>query len=159
MTSSAIARLVKIGNILIAVLLLAALVVAYWYVWRPLPQTSGEVQAPLSASATVTFDVHGEPHIRAANLDDALFLQGYVTAQDRLWQMDGLRRYAGGTLAEILGPSFLESDRESRKMRMTRIAEEAYVTMTPQDRAAFAAYARGVNYFIATHRDRLPIEF
>ncbi|HJZ95505.1 MAG TPA: penicillin acylase family protein [Candidatus Solibacter sp.] len=159
MTSSAIARLVKIGNILIAVLLLAALVVAYWYVWLPLPRTSGEVKAPISAAATVTFDVHGEPHIRAANLDDALFLQGYVTAQDRLWQMDGLRRYAGGTLAEILGPSFLESDRESRKIRMTRIAEEAFVTMTPQDRAAFAAYARGVNYFIATHRDRLPIEF
>jgi penicillin amidase len=159
MTSLAISRLVKTINLLIAVLLIVGVALVYWYAWRPLPRQSGEIQTPLSAAATVRFDERGGPHIRAANLDDALFLQGYVTAQDRLWQMDGLRRYAGGTLAEILGPSFVESDREARKMRMRRIAEEAYVTMPPADRAAFGAYARGVNHFIATHRDRLPLEF
>jgi len=159
MTSPAIARLLKAVNLLIALLLIVAVAAIYWYAWRPLPQTSGEVRAPISAPATIRFDDRGEPHIRAANLDDALFLQGYVTAQDRLWQMDGLRRFAGGTLAEILGKGFLESDIESRRMRMRRIAEEGYVTMTPADRAAFAAYARGVNHYIATHRDRLPVEF
>src|SRR5215471_12936603 len=138
MTSPAISRLVKAANVLIAILLVVALLLAYWYAWRPLPQRSGEIQAPISAPATVRFDTHGGPHIRAANLDDALFLQGYVTAQDRLWQMDGLRRYAGGTLAEILGPSFVESDREARRLRMRRIAEDAYSLMTPADRAAFA---------------------
>jgi penicillin amidase len=159
MTSSAIARLVKAVNLLVALLLVAGIALVYWYAWRPLPQHSGEIRAPLSAAATVLFDASGEPHIRAANLEDALFLQGYLTAQDRLWQMDGLRRYAGGTLAEILGPTFVESDREARKLRMRRIAEGAYVNMNAADRAAFAAYGRGVNHFIATHRDRLPVEF
>src|ERR1051326_8247561 len=151
MTSSAVSRLVKFVNITIAVLLVAGLALVYWYVWRPLPERSGSIVAPLGGPATVSFDTHGEPHIRAANLDDALFLQGYVTAQDRLWQMDGLRRFAGGTLAEILGPGVVESDKESRRMRMRRIAEEGYVAMPPADRVAFAAYARGVNYYIATH--------
>jgi penicillin amidase len=159
MTSPAIARLVKSVNLLIALLLVVAIALVYWYVWRPLPQQSGDILAPLSAPATIRFDARGEPHIRAANLEDALFLQGYVTAQDRLWQMDGLRRYSGGTLAEILGPTFVESDREARKLRMRRVAEEAYVTLPPGDRVAFDAYSRGVNHFIATHRDRLPVEF
>ena len=159
MTSHAAPRIVKFVNILIAVLLVAGATVVYWFAWRPLPERSGSVAAPISAPATVRFDTHGEPHIQAATVEDALFLQGYVTAQDRLWQMDGLRRFAGGTLAEILGPAFLESDQESRRLRMRRIAEDAYVTLPPGDRAAFAAYGRGVNYFIATHRDRLPVEF
>ena len=80
---------------------------------RPLPIRSGSVDAPLNAPGEVLFDSLGEPHIRAANLEDALFLQGYVTAQDRLWQMDSLRRLAGGNLAEILGPIGLEPDRRS----------------------------------------------
>jgi penicillin amidase len=159
MTSPAISRLVKAANVLIAVLLVAALALIYWYVWRPLPQQAGEIQAPISAPATVRFDARGGPHIRAASLEDALFLQGYITAQERLWQMDGLRRFAGGTLAEILGPSFVESDREARRLRMRRIAEEAYATMAPADRAAFAAYSRGVNHYISSHRDALPVEF
>ncbi|HTP31620.1 MAG TPA: penicillin acylase family protein [Candidatus Acidoferrales bacterium] len=159
MTSSAAPRIVRTVNIAIGILLLVGIALIYWFVWRPLPERSGSIAAPISAPATVRFDTHGEPHIQAASIDDALFLQGYVTAQDRLWQMDGLRRFAGGTLAEILGPAFVESDQESRRMRMRRIAEEAYVTLPPGDRAAFAAYGRGVNHFIATHRDRLPVEF
>jgi penicillin amidase len=99
------------------------------------------------------------PHIRASSLEDALFVQGYVTAQDRLWQMDGLRRAAAGDLAEIVGKIALESDRESRRLRMRRIAEEAYTSLPPADRAAFGAYARGVNAFIATHMGSLPLEF
>src|SRR5262249_13774432 len=96
---------------------------------------------------------------KASNFDDLLFVQGYVTAQDRLWQMDALRRYASGTLAEIMGKGFLESDIEMRKERMRRTAEEAYVTMPATDKAAFASYTRGVNYFISTHLDKLPVEF
>jgi len=159
MTQSLVSRIVKAVNISIAVLLAAGLGLAYWYVWRPLPERSGAIDAPVAAGATVNFDTHGEPHIRAASLEDAFFVQGYVTAQDRLWQMDALRRYAGGSLAEILGPSLLESDRESRKLRMRRIAEDAYLTLPPADRAAFASYTRGVNQFIATHLNNLPLEF
>src|SRR5947208_1493476 len=105
---SYVSRIVRIVNIAVALALAFAAGLMYWYVWRPLPQRSGAVIAPLSNSVTVSFDTHGEPHIQAANLDDVLFVQGYVTAQDRLWQMDALRRFAGGSLAEILGSAFLE---------------------------------------------------
>ena len=123
-------------NIAVAILLAAALALVYWYAWRPLPQRSGAIDAPIGATASVAFDALGVPHIRAASQEDALFVQGYVTAQDRLWQMDALRRYAGGDLAEILGPAGLDSDRESRRLRLRRIAEDAYVALPPEDRAA-----------------------
>jgi penicillin amidase len=152
-------RLFRYLNILIGIVVAGVLGIVYWFFWRPLPQTSGEVSAPLSARVTVTRDKLGVPDIAAGNEEDLFFTQGYVTAQDRLWQMDGLRRFAAGDLAEIVGPGALETDRESRRMRMRRIAEEAYGTMPEKDRAEFAAYARGVNYFIQTHRNSLPFEF
>src|SRR5438270_6431855 len=142
MTQSPLGRILKAVNIAIAILLAVALGLIYWYAWRPLPIRSGSVDAPLNAPGEVLFDSLGEPHIRAANLEDALFLQGYVTAQDRLWQMDSLRRLAGGNLAEILGPIGLEPDREARKLRLRRMAEAAYTTLATEDRNAFAAYAR-----------------
>ena len=84
------------------------------------------------------------------DLEDALFLQGFVTAQDRLWQMDALRRLAGGELSEVVGSAALETDKESRRLRMRRMAEEHYRALTPADRAVLSAYARGVNFFIQT---------
>ena len=152
-------RIVKFINLSIAVLLLVGLFAAYWFAYRPLPQTSGQIAAPISAKATVERDALGVPHIAAANWEDAIFLQGYVTAQDRLWQMDALRRLAAGELSEIIGPSALELDREARRLRMRRMAHEYYQNLSAGDRAVLAAYARGVNYFIETHRDRLPLEF
>jgi penicillin G amidase len=151
--------LVKLVNILILLALLAAVGLIYWFAWRPLPQRSGRITAEVTAPVSVVFDSRGVPHIRAQNLDDALFAQGYVTAQDRLWQMDALRRFSAGDLAEIIGPSALETDEESRRMRLRRIAEDSYTTLPAADRAAAAAYARGVNAFIATHLDKLPLEF
>ncbi len=140
-------------------MLLVGLVAAYWVAYRPLAQTSGEIAAPISAKASVARDALGVPHITAASWEDAVFLQGYVTAQDRLWQMDALRRLAAGELSEIIGPSTIEADRDARRLRMRRLAEEHYRTLPAADRAVLAAYARGVNYFIETHRGRLPIEF
>lgn len=104
-------------------------------------------------------DALGVPHISAASWEDAIFLQGYVTAQDRMWQMDGLRRLAAGELAEVVGPSALNQDRESRRLRLSRIAEAQAKNLTPETKAIFAAYARGVNYYLETHRGRLPLEF
>ena len=152
-------RILKYINLAIAVALAAALIGVYWFVWRPLPMTSGSLAAPIEAQATVTRDALGVPHISAASEQDALFLQGFVTAQDRLWQMDAIRRLAAGELAEIVGPSALNSDREARQMRMRRVAEEHYRAIPENDRTALTAYARGVNFFIETHRGRLPIEF
>ncbi len=158
-THTLAARAIKYTNIGLAVALALLLAVAYWYAWRPLPQRSGVVAAPIGAPAHVVFDSLGVPHIRASSLEDALFAQGYVTAQDRLFQMDGLRRLAAGELSEVFGPAYLETDRESRRMRTRRVAEDAYKTLPAADRAAMAAYARGVNELIATHRGSLPIEF
>ena len=146
-------------NIAIGVAVAAALVAVYWYAYRPLPQTSGYIHAPVSQKVTIARDALGVPHITAASEDDAYFAQGYVEAQDRLFQMDGLRRLAGGDLSEIVGPAALDLDRDSRRLRMRRIAELAYTTLPAQDRAPLAAYARGVNAFIETHLNSLPIEF
>jgi penicillin G amidase len=159
MSHPAIRVLVKLVNLLIMLALLVAAGVVYWFAWRPLPQRSGSIAADVSARVSVAFNARGVPHIRAQSLEDALFAQGYVTAQDRLWQMDALRRYSAGELAEIIGPSALETDEESRRLRLRRIAEDSYTTLPAADRAAAAAYTRGVNAFIATHLDNLPLEF
>jgi penicillin G amidase len=151
--------LLRAINLSIAVLLVALVGAAYWLAWRPLPQTSGEISAPISARATVTRDALGIPHISAASWEDAIFLQGYATAQDRMWQMDALRRLAAGELAEVVGLSALNQDRESRRLRLSRIAEAQARTLTPETKAIFAAYARGVNYYLETHSSRLPLEF
>jgi penicillin amidase len=131
----------------------------YWFAYRPLPQTSGEIQAAIGSRATVARDALGVPHVRAGSWEDAIFLQGYVTAQDRLWQMDALRRLAAGELSEVVGPGALEVDRESRMLRLRRTAEEHLRTLSPADRAVMGAYARGVNAFIETHLNKLPLEF
>ena len=88
-----------------------------------------------------------------------VFLQGYVTAQDRLWQMDFLRRYAAGELAELLGPEAVATDQKSRLLRLRAIAEMNVTRLSADDRAALVEYARGVNYFIDTHHGNYPLEF
>jgi penicillin G amidase len=140
-------------------LLVAFLAAVYWYGWRSLPETSGETSAPISANGTITRDNLGVPHVQAASWEDAIFLQGYAMAQDRLWQMDALRRRAAGELAEVAGRVALPSDEESRRFRLRRLAEQHEKTLTPEERAVFSAFARGVNHYISTHRDRLPPEF
>ena len=159
MPHSAVKRIVKYVNVAIALAIAAGLAIVYWYGWRPLAVRSGSVTAPVAAGVRVEFDARGVPHIHAGSLDDALFVQGYVTAQDRLFQMDSLRRASAGDLSEVFGPATLDADRESRRYRSRRLAEAAYEKLLPADRAALAAYARGVSEYIATHLDRLPLEF
>ena len=126
-----------------------------------LPQLDGTVSVSgLAGKVTVTRDVHGAPTIEASSLEDLFLAQGYVTAQDRLWQMDMLRRFAGGELSEILGPKFIKLDREQRILGLRATARRAAAdSLNGRDRGYFEAYARGVNEFINSHRDRLPIEF
>jgi len=138
---------------------LIALVAVYWVVYRVLPKTSGEIHAPITGRATVTRDSLGVPHITATSVDDALFLQGYVTAQDRLWQMELIRRFSAGELSEVLGRITLEADRESRRLRLRRLAEEHYKSLDAKERGYMAAYARGRELFMETHANALPVEF
>ena len=138
-------------------LLLAA--AAYWFAVRPLPKTSGSMAAPVGGPATIVRDSLGVPHITASNWQDAIFLEGFVTAQDRLWQMDNLRRFAAGELAEIYGPKLIEQDRLARRMLMRQIAESYVQRCTTDERAILIEFARGVNFFIDSRRGRYSIEF
>ena len=154
-----LSRLLRIVNVSIAVLVALLAVALYWYAVRPLPQTSGEISAPVGAPAFIQRDERGIPHIEARSWQDAIFLQGYATAQDRLWQMDSLRRFGAGELAEVFGSGALAPDERSRRMRMRTIAEVNVSRLTPEDRAVMVEYARGVNYFINTHRGDYSVEF
>lgn len=152
-------RVFRVINILLGIMTITVLAAVYWVFWRPLPEGAGKIDAPVEHEVTITKDHLGVPSIHAQNETDLLFAQGYVTAGERMWQMDGLRRFAAGELAEIIGPAGLEPDRESRKLRMRHIAEQIYTELEARDRAQFAAYARGVNHYLETHRGRYSFEF
>jgi len=148
--------------VVLILVFLAACLVAYGYliVHLALPQLDGGLQVKgLSAAVKVTRDRHGVPAIEAATLEDLFLAQGYVTAQDRLWQMDIMRRYAAGELSEILGGDTLNIDREKRILGLRAVARKSLEMASARDRSYFDAYARGVNAFIETHQNRLPIEF
>jgi penicillin amidase len=133
---------------------------AYFIARSALPQLDGNILVKgLSAPVRVTRDGHGVPAIEAATLEDLFFAQGYVTAQDRLWQMDVLRRFGSGELSEILGEDTLKVDREQRILGLRAAARKSLGTASPRDRLYFDAYARGVNAFIDSHAKNLPVEF
>jgi len=130
-----------------------------------LPVVDGDIQLAsqgspaLSAPVIVRRDQHGVPHIDAATQEDMFVAQGYVTAQDRLWQMDAYRRSANGELAEIMGPSLLRHDKAQRMFQFRNTARRIYANLPPEERARYEAYARGVNLYITQHQDSLPPEF
>lgn len=152
-------RILFAVNVVIGLLAIVAAGFYYWIFYRALPQTSGSIDTFVSRRVTVDRDSLGVPHIRAQSLDDVFFAEGYVTAGDRMWQMDTLRRVAAGELSEILGPATLELDREARRLRLRRIAEQQYAVLAPEEKKVFAAYARGVNAYIETHRGHYGFEF
>src|SRR5512136_2315315 len=113
-------------RILLGVLALAMILslVGTWFVRRAWPDTNGTITASgLIAPVKVIRDQWGIPHIYAENEHDLLFAQGYVHAQDRLWQMEVCRRTGSGTLSEALGKSALDADRWLRLMGLRRAAE------------------------------------
>ena len=133
-------------------LLLVALSIGLWWLYwiarRPLPQLDGSVSVPgISSKVRVVRDEHGVPTIEAATLEDLFFAQGYVTAQDRLWQMDMMRRAAAGELSEVIGESTVKMDREQRILGLRMAAEAAEKSISAGDRVYFDAYARGVMRF------------
>ena len=145
-------------------LLLVVSIASLWWLFgiarSPLPQVDGSVSVHgVSAKVRVVRDEHGVPTIEAATLDDLFFAQGYVTAQDRLWQMDMMRRAAAGELSEIIGEDTVRIDREQRILGLRVAAETAEKTISARDHAYFEDYARGVNAFLESHRDRLSLEF
>lgn len=158
-TITLVRRILRIVNILIAIACFVAAIAFYWVFYRALPKTSGSITTLVTQQVEVTRDDLGIPHIKAKTLEDALFVQGYVTAEDRMFQMDALRRLAAGELSEVLGRITLESDRESRRLRLRRVAEQIYTTLSAADKSALTAYARGVNAYIESHHGRYGFEF
>ncbi len=156
----------RIGRVLASLLIVTLFAALGGLAWlysmarSVLPQLDGTAKiSGLSARVTVSREGHGVPTIDAASFEDLFFAQGYVTAQDRLWQMDVMRRFAAGEISEILGADFLKHDREQRILELRVAAQKALEVSSAQNRAHFEAYARGVNAYVASHRDRLPIEF
>ncbi len=123
--------------------------------------TTSEINLPgLSSNVTVRRDARSIPYIEAKTDADLYFVQGYVTASDRLWQMDLLRRLARGETAEIFGRSVLEEDKRWRRFNFAKIAEENLQFLSPELRAALDNYAKGVNAYIASlDANTLPVEF
>jgi penicillin amidase len=130
--------------------------------YAALPRLDGSQPLPgLSAPVTVRRDTHGVPHLKAATQDDLFMAQGYITAQDRLWQMDMLRRHGEGTLAAVLGPGLLRHDEEQRVLELGNVARRVYQSLPPAQRSQVDDYARGVNAYIAhcEATNSLPPEF
>ena len=151
---------VRIASWILGFLVILVGAVAWWFIYRPLPQLDGSISLPgLQGEVTVDRDGWGVPHIRAASVEDAAEAQGYVMAQDRLWQMDLLRRVTRGQLSEILGVQTLQIDKDFRTLGLGRTADREATTLEPEPRKILEAYARGVNEFIAQHGSNLPLEF
>lgn len=146
--------------ILVALVLVVVASGAYYIIQRPLPVINGsETVAGLEAPVEIIRDRWGVPHIFAQNEEDLMFAQGYVTAQDRLWQMEFSRRTGSGTLSEILGEVTLETDRFIRTVGFRRAAQAELERLDPETQRNLEAYARGVNTYIDSHPDKLPLEF
>ncbi|MGH8476420.1 MAG: penicillin acylase family protein, partial [Methylococcales bacterium] len=123
------------------------------------PQRSGEVRvAGLNSPVTVRFDRFGVPEILAKNRIDAAFALGYVTAGDRLFQMDLIRRKTAGKLAEIFSAVALESDIAQRHLNLEGAAWSIVQALPSEQREALEAYAKGVNSYLE-QASNLPPEF
>jgi len=153
-------RFLLAGGIIIVVLLLVALAGGTWLVRRTFPTTQGSLNvAGLQAEVQVYRDAWGIPYIYAQNRHDLFFAQGYVHAQDRLWQMDFHRRIGQGRLSEIFGKTTLKTDRFLRTIGLARAAQADLENTDANTRAILQAYADGVNAYISTHQGKLPLEF
>jgi len=152
-----------VGRALALVLLALLLLVCAWIAYaamgiRSASQTSGVIRLPgLDAAVKIFRDERDIPHIVARTDHDALFAQGYVEASDRLFQMDLLRRFVYGRLAEIIGPAALSADENARVAPIRSIVDAQWAHMSGSDRALLQAYSDGIN--AAMQREALPVEF
>src|SRR5215218_11417953 len=127
---------------------------------KRLAQIEGELTLPgLDSAVEVRRDRWGVPHIYARTQHDLFMAQGYVAAQDRLWQMEMWRRTGEGRLAEVLGPRYAERDRIARLLRYRGEMAREWASYAPDARAIVHAFVDGVNAYVAQLRDRPPIEF
>ncbi|HUX67030.1 MAG TPA: penicillin acylase family protein [Terriglobales bacterium] len=149
-------------DVLLGLLLLAAAAcgLVYWYVRSPQADLDGRVAlAGLQAPVQIVRDSRGIPHITAGNIHDLYLAQGFAMAQDRLWEMDLMRRLGEGRLAEVFGRAALATDRANRILGLGRTAAAEAGRLQPQEAALLNAFATGVNDYIARRGRELPLEF
>ena len=131
-----------------------------WLSSRRLPQIDGTLDLPgLTGAVEVIRDRWGIPHIYAGNRHDLFFAQGFVHAQDRLWQMELNRRIATGRLSEMVGGMALDTDRTVRTLGFARQAKTDWSNAEDELRTVMLAYAEGVNAFLSHPSSRMPVEF
>ena len=153
-------RIYKIALAVLVATALAAGAAGTWYVHTKQPVRSGSLALQhLQAGVTVRYDERGVPHIQASNEADLYRALGYVHAQDRLFQMEMLRRLSQGELAEILGPKLLPVDKLFRTLGLRQFAEQRAAQLDPNSPtgSTLLAYMDGINQYQATHP--APLEF
>ncbi|MDD5334930.1 MAG: penicillin acylase family protein [Rhodoferax sp.] len=153
-------RALKIIALLLAALIALAAAGTAWYLHGKQPQRSGTLTlTQLQAPVSVRYDERGVPHIRAQNETDLYRALGYLHAQDRLFQMEMVRRLAQGELAEVLGPKLVDVDRLFRTLGIRAHAQASAAKMDMQSPAAklLTAYLDGINQFQSSHP--APLEF
>lgn len=139
---------------------LVALISGWLWLRTSLPPMWGAVAVPgLSQQVDILFDEFAVPTIRAADERDAAFALGYLHAQNRLFQMEFMRRIASGRLSEILGARGLATDRYMRVFDFVGAADADFERLTTGPRAVLEAYSRGVNAYLETRRGAWPPEF
>ncbi|WP_036269192.1 penicillin acylase family protein [Methylocaldum szegediense] len=150
-----------VGRVAVAALSVMVAVIggAFWILRASLPERDvAYAMAGFHAPVDVEFDRHGIPRIRAATREDAFRALGFVTAQERLFQMDLLRRRGAGRLAEILGAPLLDSDRWHRIMGFGHVAADIVARLPDDQKAVLNAYVGGINQAI-DKTAVLPFEF
>ena len=155
-------KIIKRILIGLAALLLLVIIGIYIFLQTTKPTYSGELKLDgLKAEVEVLYDDFGVPHIYAQNEEDAYFALGYVQAQDRLFQMEMIRRAASGRLSEILGPDLLKTDKLFRTLGLNQFAKDHAQKFLSTDTSAYQkdilAYQKGINQFIKV--GKTPIEF
>ena len=152
------ALVIGVSVLLALVLIITSLF--YALVQKSFTPVDGTVQIKgLEAEVKIYRDPWGVPHIYADTENDLFFAQGYVQAQDRLWQMELHRRMGSGTLSEVIGEATLEYDRFFRAVGLRRCAAASYQSLNPAMQGVLQSYCRGVNAFISANKDNLPLEF
>ncbi len=123
------------------------------------PPTSGSRKCALKANVEILRDAQGVPHIHAEHEDDLFFGYGYAMAQDRLFQLDWLRRKGAGRLAEIIGKTGYDYDLLVRTVGLRRIAEQEWNDLPESPRKVLIAFTAGINAHIEDSKNHLPVEF
>ncbi|MEN8155918.1 MAG: penicillin acylase family protein [Bacteroidota bacterium] len=153
-------RILAIVLVVVVLALAAGMIFLNNLKTRAVPDYNRDVDLEnLTEEVTVFRDSLGIPHIYAANEQDLYRTVGYVMAQDRLWQMDLMRRITTGRLAEVLDPGLVGADQLFRALQFSKKSELVISKTDPEILACLEAFSDGVNQYIGQHQKRLPFEF